>query len=158
MLISIGILAGRNKHEKFAWFMYTFGVWDIVYYVGLKLMIDWPESLMTWDLLFLIPAPWGGPVITPVLVSSGLIVSCICIVYLNDKEKVFLAPAWFWIAEALCGIIIIIAFLIDGNAVSKTGIPGRFPWPIFLSGYLTGLSLFFLRFLHSLKFQGNSDR
>src|SRR5690348_14185303 len=55
MLVGIGILAGRSVKEKFAIFIFCFAVWDIFYYVFLKIFLDWPQSLMTWDILFLIP-------------------------------------------------------------------------------------------------------
>ena len=55
MLLSVGVLVGKNLSQRFAWFIYTFAVWDIVYYVFLYLILQWPESLLTWDILFLIP-------------------------------------------------------------------------------------------------------
>src|SRR3954464_1183341 len=73
MLISIGILTGRNKAEKFAYFLYSFAVWDICYYVFLWVFINWPGSLMTWDILFLLPVPWVGPVITPCIIAVTMI-------------------------------------------------------------------------------------
>ena len=73
MLVSIGILAGRKFSTGFAWFIYSFAIWDIFYYIFLKAVLGWPESLMTWDVLFLIPTTWTGPVLTPVLVSLTMI-------------------------------------------------------------------------------------
>ena len=55
MLIAIGVLAGKNAVQRFAYFLISFAVWDIFYYVFLKLFISWPESFLTWDILFLIP-------------------------------------------------------------------------------------------------------
>jgi hypothetical protein len=55
MLAGVGILAGRNWVEKFGFFMFGFGVWDILYYIWLKVLLDWPESLLTNDVLFLVP-------------------------------------------------------------------------------------------------------
>jgi hypothetical protein len=81
MLISIGALAGRNRAERFGYFLYSFAVWDICYYLFLKVFINWPESLLTWDILFLIPVPWVGPVVAPVIVSATMILFAITIVY-----------------------------------------------------------------------------
>ena len=53
--------------------MIAFGVWDITFYAFLKLLVDWPASLGTWDILFLLPVPWVGPVVAPVLVSVAMI-------------------------------------------------------------------------------------
>jgi len=55
MLLGIGMLAGKNKHERFAWFIYSFAIWDIFYYVFLYLLINWPVTLFDWDVLFLLP-------------------------------------------------------------------------------------------------------
>lgn len=73
MLTAIGFLAGQTIIQKLSYFLYCFAVWDIIYYLTLKLFLGWPSSLLTWDVLFLIPLPWLGPVIAPILVSLALI-------------------------------------------------------------------------------------
>lgn len=73
MIAAVGWLAGRTKLERLAWAAVVFGAWDIVYYLGLRLAIGWPPSLETWDILFLVPAPWVGPVWAPILVSVALV-------------------------------------------------------------------------------------
>ena len=74
MLVGVGVIAGRRGWEWLAWTAVAFGVWDIAYYGWLWVFMGWPTSLFDWDLLFLIPVPWIGPVIAPVLVSAALIV------------------------------------------------------------------------------------
>ncbi len=74
MLAAVALAVARNFHQWFAAFSIAFGVWDIMFYVFLKLMIHWPDSLSTWDILFLIPLPWVGPVWAPVLVALTMIV------------------------------------------------------------------------------------
>jgi hypothetical protein len=86
MLLAIGKLAGRNKAERFAYFIFSFAVWDIFYYVFLKVFLNWPESLMTWDILFLIPVPWVGPVVTPLVIAMTLILFAVTIIYYSDKQ------------------------------------------------------------------------
>src|SRR3981189_1372652 len=66
MLVGIGLLAGRNFKDQFAYFLLSFAVWDIFYYLWLKVFIGWPSSLLEWDILFLIPFTWLGPVLAPV--------------------------------------------------------------------------------------------
>ncbi|MBZ0266361.1 hypothetical protein K8I28_17020 [bacterium] len=144
MILSVAVLAGRNRLERFGYFMFIFGVWDIIYYIGLKLSLNWPASLMTWDLLFLLPLPWIGPVLAPVLVSLGLIGACIVIVIAEDQAKPLNPPLTFWLLEILCGLIIIFSFIIDYKVAFSSGVPERFRWEIFLIGYLPGLILFFL--------------
>jgi len=68
-LLAVGYLAGRGWPQKLAYFLFAFGLWDIGYYVGLKIMLGWPSSLATRDLLFLSPREWWAPVWEPVVVS-----------------------------------------------------------------------------------------
>ena len=74
MLVVIAYLAGRGLLQKLAYFLFAFGVWDIGYYVALKIMLDWPASLGTRDLLFLTPRQWWAPVWEPLLASTAFIV------------------------------------------------------------------------------------
>jgi hypothetical protein len=83
MLWTIAFVAGRNFSLRFAWFIIGFGIWDIFYYVFLFVFIQWPVTLVDWDILFLIPLPWYGPVIAPVLISVSMIIFGMMILYLN---------------------------------------------------------------------------
>ncbi len=85
MLVSAGVLAGRTRIQKFSYFLIAFALWDIFYYVALKLFLDWPESFLTWDILFLIPVPWLGPVLAPVICSVGMILFALLILYFEEK-------------------------------------------------------------------------
>ncbi len=85
MLLCIGFLAGRSNSEKFAWFIFAFGVWDIFYYVALKLTLGWPVSLMTWDILYLIPVTWIGPVLAPVICSLTMIFLALIIIFFENN-------------------------------------------------------------------------
>src|SRR5689334_11254943 len=73
MLAAIALAVCRNSGEWAAAFAIAFGVWDILFYLFLKVLLDWPASLATWDILFLIPVPWVGPVLAPVIVSVSMI-------------------------------------------------------------------------------------
>jgi len=74
MLLTLAYLVGRRPLDKLGVFLFAFGVWDIFYYVSLKVLIGWPASLQTTDLLFLIPVPWFAPVWLPMTISAGMIV------------------------------------------------------------------------------------
>ena len=75
MLATVAILAARRGWwERGAYFLLCFGVWDIFYYVWLYVLLEWPPSLLTSDVLFLIPVPWVAPVIAPVIASVVMIV------------------------------------------------------------------------------------
>jgi hypothetical protein len=74
MLLSIGMLAGRTWRKRLGYTAIAFGVWDILYYVFLRVICDWPKSLFDWDVLFLLPLPWWGPVLAPVCIALLMIV------------------------------------------------------------------------------------
>lgn len=73
MLFTFAWLVGKKWHEKLAVFFFSFGLWDIFYYVFLYVLLKWPTSLSTIDVLFLIPLPWIAPVWVPILVSTLMI-------------------------------------------------------------------------------------
>jgi hypothetical protein len=107
MLIGAGVMAGKNGSQRFAFFIYCFAVWDIFYYVFLKVILDWPSSLLTWDLLFLIPVPWVGPVIAPVIVSLTMILFTLVIVYYQEKNlSTRIKPKEVWLMITGCLVVI----------------------------------------------------
>ena len=74
MLLSVAFLSGRNLLQRLGGFLIAFATWDIGYYVFLKILTNWPNSLSTKDIYFLIPVVWIGPVITPIVISSCLFI------------------------------------------------------------------------------------
>ena len=85
MFFSVAVLAAKNWREKFAYFLLAFGIWDIFYYVFLRLIIGWPQSFADLDIFFLLPVPWIGPVITPLIVSSVLVLTAFIILKRKDN-------------------------------------------------------------------------
>jgi len=85
MLVIVGMLAGQNFLGKFSCLLFTFGVWDIFYYVALKLVLDWPPSFLTWDVLFLIPLAWLAPVLAPIINSFTILLFAICLARFQHK-------------------------------------------------------------------------
>jgi len=79
MLAAVALLAGRGPRQVLGCFLLAFGVWDIGYYIALRVMLDWPASLATRDLLFLIPAQWWEPVWVPLLASTALIAAALAL-------------------------------------------------------------------------------
>jgi len=139
---AVAELTFRSFNKKLAGYMIIFGIWDIFYYIFLKIFLDWPESYLTWDILFLIPLPWVGPVLAPVLVSLSLIYAGIIILVEMDRGYRFQFDKKFWIMEIMAGIIIIISFMIPGIVVINQTVPESFPWFIFLPGLFFGLVVF----------------
>ena len=70
MLLSVTLLTSANSRARAAVFLWTFALWDTVYYAGLWATVRWPTSLRDPDVLFLIPVPWLSPVWFPLLVSG----------------------------------------------------------------------------------------
>ena len=77
MLVAVAWLGGINARSRLACFFYAFGLWDIVYYAGLHWLSGWPAGFHDWDCLFLIPKPWYGPVLAPVLISAYFVAGCL---------------------------------------------------------------------------------
>ncbi len=111
MLFAFAKAIGRNRQQVFAYFALNFGIWDIGYYLWLKVLINWPLSILDWDVLFLIPLPWFGPVLAPVTVSIGLILAGYIILRREYKNKPVLLKKSDWYLEVIAGLIIIGSFL-----------------------------------------------
>ena len=151
MLIAVGCMAGKNRREAMAHFMIAFGVWDIFFYLWLKLFLDWPAALMTWDLLFLLPVPWVGPVITPVIISVALILSGLIVLYFEFKGRP-LSSTWAdWALMIGGGVIVIIAFCWDYRNITEGGLPNPFNWPLFGAGMALSAITFLLVIRRNLK-------
>lgn len=87
MLGSVAWISGKTFLKRLSVFLFLFGIWDIIYYVALKIFIDWPESLFTWDILFLIPITWVGPVLAPVICSLVMIVMSLTFDFLQTHKN-----------------------------------------------------------------------
>ena len=137
MLLTVAWMTASNWRSRTAHFFFMFGVWDITYYVGLKWFAHWPASWLQWDCLFLIPEPWHGPVLAPVLISSYLILACcLLLAHENSETKVRLpAPAlalqlpgfllWYW------------SFVKDSDRIRAQGYAGiSYSWSLFACGLI----------------------
>ena len=138
MLAGFALAAGRNFNERWAAFAVAFGLWDISFYVFLRMMIHWPASLFTWDILFLVPLPWVGPVLAPVLVSLTMIV-CGLISLRNGGLP---ARPIQWIVMSTGGAVVILSFIWDFRNTMAGGFPNPFNWPMFTAGEMLGITGF----------------
>lgn len=166
MLAGIGILTGRNAAEKFACFIYSFAVWDIFYYIFLKLFLNWPASLITWDILFLIPVPWVGPVAAPCIVSLTMVLLAALVLRTNGAHiKVgewalfisgstiiiasFITPYFYYLQEQHASAWTPASSAELFNEIRQF-IPVHYTWWIFVTGefiLLIGVFKFWLRVL-----------
>ncbi len=141
LLLSVARLAVRGGLRRFAVFAFCFGVWDLVFYLTLKLLLDWPVSLLDWDILFLIPVPWTAPVLAPVLVSLGLVTSGVMLL-LPSEERLPHITRHDWLIESTAGIVILATFFWALPNLATGRPPGAYPWWLFAIGYLGGLGWF----------------
>jgi len=89
---------------------------------------------LTTDVLFLIPAPWIGPVLAPLLVSVSLIAAALVILRLDRRGARFDLAAPAWIPAIAGGALVLLAFMIDFRPVLRGELPPPFRWWLFGAG------------------------
>ncbi len=136
MLICAAWLAGRNTRTRFGYFLVAFGLWDILYYVFLAITIGWPRSLGEWDVLFLVPLPWWGPVAAPALIALGMLV---CGTIMTQSASEPWPRRWAWILASFGAAVAIAIFNADsalavsrGEDAVRAALPTHFRWPWFV--------------------------
>lgn len=169
MLLSVSILTGKSTITRFAYFLFSFAVWDIFYYVFLKVLINWPESLMTMDILFLLPLTWIGPVVAPLILSFLMILLALLILYFSVRNEQVHLKAHELLILTLGSLTVITSFTADyinfilnhysfgqiwslpAKSLVKLSVeyyPENFYWSIYWLGViiiLTGIGLFTYR-------------
>jgi len=158
MLIGVAALAGNNFPQRLAFFLLAFATWDLFYYVFLKVVLGWPSSWLTWDILFLIPAPLVGPVLSAVFACITMIVFASIILVHEFRGESKRVTGREWILISFGSIIIIVSWMWDYMVysgrmadLSHTAletlsgyVPGYFNWGIFALGEILLLSAIFL--------------
>ena len=142
MLASAAMLVTGSRSLWLPAFSVVFGVWDISFYLFLKLWIDWPASLLTWDILFLLPVPWVAPVLAPVIVATTIIACGLAALY----RRVYIRSGE-WIGLFLGGALVILSFTWDFQYVLAGNLPRPFAWWMFLAGEMLSLGTFVRAFL-----------
>jgi hypothetical protein len=129
MLVCVAMLAAERAWPRLMAFIVAFGVWDIIYYAGLKALLDWPASWLDPDILFLIPSVWVGPVLAPVLVSALWIAAGLAL----HRRPLRMRPA-DWIGAIAAAAIVVASFC------TPLGDPEhpRFAWGLFALGFVIG--------------------
>ena len=146
MLATVAGLAARSAWGRFGAFAVVFGVWDLAFYLGLKATLGWPASLATWDVLFLIPGVWTGPVGSAAGVAVFLVICGAWILH-ADRCGVRPAPGLLgWSGAALSLVLLLASFLYNHGRAASGGIPERFPWILWAAGVAVGLATFWKLF------------
>ncbi len=141
MLLAVGWAAGNSLQSRLGFAVFAFGLWDISYYFWLKVFINWPNSLLDMDILFLIPLPWWGPVLAPVLIAALMAVGGARTAILESRGiKMRFSP----IHQAFLGggiLIMLWTFMADALAILPADAqtlnhlkPTAFHWPAYLVG------------------------
>ncbi|MCI0692922.1 hypothetical protein L0337_13075 [candidate division KSB1 bacterium] len=136
MLFAVGWLAGNTKRARLGYSLIAFGVWDIFYYVFLKIIVGWPQSILDWDILFLLPLPWWGPVIAPVTIAAMMIIFGTLATQF-DQSIWPSRRAWFfnWSGGALALLVFMSDAIhaVDGGIEAiRNVLPVWFNWPVFI--------------------------
>jgi hypothetical protein len=142
MLLAVGCLAGRKLQSRLGFSLFAFGLWDIFYYVFLKVFIGWPATVMDPDILFYIPLPWWGPVLAPVLISV-LMITAGARAVINEENGMTVHAGPIESILLPAGILAMLyVFMADAlKALPATsqelGLlrPAEFNWPVFLFGF-----------------------
>jgi hypothetical protein len=138
MLLTVGMLAGRNWRSRLGYAAVAFGVWDIGYYVFLRRLSGWPHSLMDWDILFLLPLPWWGPVLAPVLIALLMIAWGTLTCQIERARSSWRSDVTAWGMNSVGIGLALYVFMADAIRVAGQGVealrnvlPARFNWPLF---------------------------
>jgi hypothetical protein len=143
MLFAVGMLAGRTWRSRLGYAVIAFGVWDIFYYVFLKTICDWRHSLLDWDILFLLPVPWWGPVLAPVLISALMILWGTFASQFEHQPVSGMSNWHAWVLNFAGVALALYVFMADSIAVAHHGLdairavlPERFNWTLFGAAFL----------------------
>lgn len=143
LLAALGWACGRNAQTRFGFALFAFGIWDILYYFWLKILIGWPASLLTPDILFLIPLPWWGPVVTPILIAVLLAAAGAAAIVRDERGRTVRIGPLDGSMMAAGVALMLWAFMADAIAVLPASAetlsqvrPGAFSWGRYAAGLL----------------------
>lgn len=141
MLLSVGLAAGRSIQARLGFALFAFGSWDVLYYAWLRLLLGWPRTLLDPDILFLIPLPWWGPVLSPLLIALLAAASGALAVVYDDRGHALRPGPAGWGALGAGVLALLYAFMADAlralpaspEALSRLR-PTAFDWPVYSAG------------------------
>jgi hypothetical protein len=143
MLAAVGWMAGRDLQTRVGSFIMVFGIWDIFYYFWLRIFIGWPAGWFDTDLLFMIPLPWWGPVLAPMLLALLMTAAGRVLVHQGQRDRIVRFSVWEWVLLAGGILVDLYAFMADALAVLPASADtlsqvqmGQFDWPVFLLGWV----------------------
>jgi hypothetical protein len=132
----------RTGPQWFASFALVFGVWDLTYYLWLLLLIGWPQTLLEWDLLFVVPVPWVAPVLAPLLVAATMVLTSSIYFWTEAVGRPMQPGRWNYALVLGGGLTIMISFWWDWRNILARGTPNPFNWLVLLLGLAVGVGGF----------------
>jgi hypothetical protein len=141
LIVTTAWLIGLNHRQRVAYFLAIFAVWDIFFYVWLKVLINWPASVMDWDILFLIPVTWASPVIAPVIVSVVLLMFAVIILY-RFGERVLKVTLPDWLGLLCSALAVVVSFCVGGRHITEADFQSHFHWSLFIAGNICAVAVF----------------
>jgi len=139
MLGAVALAVAENIGQWAAVFVITFGIWDITFYLSVWVILGWPASVFTWDILFLLPVPWVGPVLAPVLVSAVMIGTGVYHLWREATGRPVPIGRTRWVGIMAGAVVIVVAFAMDYKHIMRSGMPHSFNWGLFALGLGGGL-------------------
>ena len=155
MLVSVAALIGKRFWEKFAYFIICFGFWDMFYYLWLKLALGWPSSLLDWDILFLIPLPWIGPVIAPISIAIMMILAGLLITALYKRGYSFRPSFLTWVLTIIGTLTILYSFMRDTGAGLHQQMPLPYRYDLLIAGEILYVLALFLAWRNTVYKSGS---
>ena len=144
MLACIGIIAGRKPWERFGYFLVAFGIWDVAFYAWLLVAAGWPASLFDWDILFLIPLPWIGPVVAPLAISLVMVTCGALVVLRSAGDKRFHPGALSWALGAAGTACLLYSFMSDTDAGVRGALPSPYHYWLLAAGLVAYVAGFII--------------
>jgi len=135
-------LAGQNRRQQIGYFLLIFAVWDIFYYIWLKVLLGWPASILDWDILFLIPTVWASAVLYPLLVSLTMAIFGLIMLYRDEQGRPIRPTKAEWLGFVVASALIVTSFCTAGPHVTEENYQDYFYWPVFASGWALGIGVF----------------
>jgi hypothetical protein len=123
MLFTVGVLAAQTWRTRLGYMALAFGVWDIFYYAFLKVMCGWPHSLLDWDILFLIPLPWWGPILAPALIALLMVAWGTFVTQFEHDPPPALSNLRVWSLAFIGMALALYVFMADALRVADQGVP-----------------------------------
>ena len=161
MIAAVAAAVSQRLRTWLAAFILVFGVWDLTFYLWLRVLIGWPASVLTWDILFLLPVPWAAPVLAPSIVAATMAIfgalllartgqarpssrretptrspapgSVVRASFLDAREPER-GPRYSGFLIAGGAVLQFASFIWDWRRWLTGGMPESYPWPLFALG------------------------